>query len=62
MAIFIQKRKPTKKALVGVVLGLVGMYLLVNQQQIVTDTMALIGSGVIFSQCDSLGLWYVKNS
>lgn len=47
MAFFIQKRKPTKKAMVGVVLGIIGMYLLVNQQQIVTDTMALIGSGVI---------------
>jgi drug/metabolite transporter (DMT)-like permease len=42
-------KRPNAKGIFGVVLGLVGMYLLVNQVQIVSDSKAILGTVTILA-------------
>lgn len=45
----IYNKRPNRKGLLGVALGLVGMYLLVNQVQIVSDSKAILGTVTILA-------------
>ena len=45
----IDKKRMRKKSIIGVVFGIVGMYLLVSQRELVTDEDTLLGILIIFS-------------
>lgn len=44
----IDNKKMQKKSIIGVILGVIGMYLLVSQNELVTDEDTLIGIAMIF--------------
>lgn len=45
----LDNKKMKKKSIIGVILGIIGMYLLVNQQELVTKEGTVIGILMIFS-------------